>query len=409
MVGDRACRIDRARALFGDWLPWLLLWLAGIDVRLTMLAVPPVLPLIHRDLGLSETGVAVLAGLPVFLLAAAAIPGSLLIARLGARRALVAGVVIIAIASGLRGVGSSAPVLFAMTFAMAIGIAIAQPAMPSLVTSWAPARVGQATAIYVNGILVGETLSASLTLPLVLPLVAGSWQRSFAVWAAVVLLTAAFMAWATHRLPDAAGSREARWWPDWSRAETWQLGLLQAGASMAYFGANAFIPDFLRATARSQLIGTCLTMLNAGQLPASVAAWVFAQGIVGRRWPLLMMGVGILAGLGVFLLSPRWAPAIGAGMLGLCFAFVLVLTLALPPILAEGDDVHRLSAGMFAIGYALSFLTPVLGGAAWDLTRRPATSLLPVALGALIILATASALLRLRAGPPPRHRPSAPR
>jgi len=28
---------------------FVLLWLAGIDLRLTLLAVPPVLPLIHRD------------------------------------------------------------------------------------------------------------------------------------------------------------------------------------------------------------------------------------------------------------------------------------------------------------------------------------------------------------------------
>ena len=38
---------------------FVLLWLAGIDLRLTLLAVPPVLPLIHRDLALDETTVAV--------------------------------------------------------------------------------------------------------------------------------------------------------------------------------------------------------------------------------------------------------------------------------------------------------------------------------------------------------------
>jgi hypothetical protein len=40
-----------------------LLWLAGIDMRLTLLAVPPVLPLIHQDLQLDEKGVAALSGL----------------------------------------------------------------------------------------------------------------------------------------------------------------------------------------------------------------------------------------------------------------------------------------------------------------------------------------------------------
>src|SRR5438132_4905867 len=95
---------------------WLgLLWLAGSDMRLTLLAVPPVLPLIHRDLQLDEKGVAALSGLPVLLLGAAAVPGSLLIARIGPRRALILGLCVIGISSALRGLGPSVPVLFGMT------------------------------------------------------------------------------------------------------------------------------------------------------------------------------------------------------------------------------------------------------------------------------------------------------
>ena len=45
------------------WLVLMLLWLAGNDLRLTLLAVPPVLPLIHAELGLDEKGVAALSGL----------------------------------------------------------------------------------------------------------------------------------------------------------------------------------------------------------------------------------------------------------------------------------------------------------------------------------------------------------
>ncbi len=60
------------------------LWLAGSNLRLTVLAVPPVLPLIHREFALSERAIGALSGLPVLLFGLAAIPGSLLIAKLGA-------------------------------------------------------------------------------------------------------------------------------------------------------------------------------------------------------------------------------------------------------------------------------------------------------------------------------------
>src|SRR5205814_2144718 len=85
-----------------------LLWLAGVDLRLILLAVPPVIPALHRDLRLSEAGIGALNGLPVLLMAAAAVPGSLLIARVGARRALLTGLVLVGAAGALRGAGPEA-------------------------------------------------------------------------------------------------------------------------------------------------------------------------------------------------------------------------------------------------------------------------------------------------------------
>jgi len=42
-----------------------LLWLAGIATRLTILAIPPVLPLIRDELHMMEAQVGFLVGLPV--------------------------------------------------------------------------------------------------------------------------------------------------------------------------------------------------------------------------------------------------------------------------------------------------------------------------------------------------------
>src|SRR5258708_11209130 len=57
----------------------LLLWLAGNGLRITILAVPPVIPLIRADLGMSDTMVGILTGLPPVLFACTAVLGSLLI------------------------------------------------------------------------------------------------------------------------------------------------------------------------------------------------------------------------------------------------------------------------------------------------------------------------------------------
>lgn len=44
------------------WVAVGLLWLAGVGLRLTILAVPPVILLIQSDLGLSGTEVGILSG-----------------------------------------------------------------------------------------------------------------------------------------------------------------------------------------------------------------------------------------------------------------------------------------------------------------------------------------------------------
>src|SRR5476649_376540 len=124
----------------------LLLWLAGCALRLTILAVPPVIPLIHDQLKLSATQIGILTGLPSMLFAFAAVPGSLLIARLGVRVALVAGLALTAIAGALRGALPDVAWLYAMTIAMGAGVAIMQVTMPPAVRAWLPTRIGFATA-----------------------------------------------------------------------------------------------------------------------------------------------------------------------------------------------------------------------------------------------------------------------
>jgi CP family cyanate transporter-like MFS transporter len=117
-----------------------------------------------------------------------------------------------------------------------------------------------------------------------------------------------------------------------------------------------------------------------------------AQRLAGRRGPLVAAAVLSLVGVGALLLPDDGAVVAGAALIGFCSAFLLTLVLALPPLLAAPEEVHRLAAGMMAIGYTLAFVVPFLGGALWDATGVPATAFVPAALGALLVLITAMAL-----------------
>src|SRR5690348_3344443 len=141
------------------------LWICGLCLRLTVLAIPPVIPMLHASLDLTQAEIGALTSLPVLLLSFAALPGAFLIARFGAARVLVGGILLAGAAGALRGASFDAATLFATTFAMGVGIAVMQPAFPSIVRDWIPRNVGLATAVYSNGLLVGEAISASLTIP----------------------------------------------------------------------------------------------------------------------------------------------------------------------------------------------------------------------------------------------------
>jgi CP family cyanate transporter-like MFS transporter len=239
--------------------------------------------------------------------------------------------------------------------------------------------------VYSNGFLIGEIVAAALTVPLVLPLVAGSWQLAFSVWSIPVALTAGALWIVTaHRSRDVEAPPVA-WWPDWRSARTWRLGLILGCASASYFGSNAFLPDYLRSTHHAGLIAAALTSVNLSQLPASVVTAAFARVMVARRWPVVVAGAMTVIAAAGFLLGGVWV-VVFAGILGFSTATVFVLTIALPPLLVAEHDVHRLSAAIFTIAYACPFVISLTGGAVWDASGVPYTSFLPIAATGVIMI-----------------------
>ena len=376
-----------------------LLWLSGAALRLTVLAVPPVIPLIQADLKLSGTEIGVLTGLPVILFALVALPGALMIARLGAFAALVVGLAVAAIGSALRGAAPSVLPLYAATIVMAAGIAVMQPALPALVRRWAPAEIGFGTAVFTNGLLVGEIIPVALTLPVVMPLAGGSWRWSLAAWAIPLGVVAVLLMALAPRTASGNGVRAGlRWWPDWRAGLTWRLGLILASISAAYFASNAFVPGHLTQAGRPDLIRPVLTALNIAQLPASFGLIAVAHRIERQVWPYLVLSGLTLAGvIGIPLSASGWT-VFHAAVLGFAGGGSLALALALPPLLCAPEDVARTSAAQFTLGYGGAMLVSVAGGAAWDLTGSASFAFLPIALGVLPMLALTPTLALERSG-----------
>lgn len=372
----------------------LLLWLAGVALRLTILAVPPVIPLIHDELNLSATQIGILTGLPSMLFAIAAVPGSLLIARLGVRAALVVGLTATAIGGALRGALPDVMWLYAMTIAMGAGVAIMQVTMPPAVRAWLPDRIGFATAVYTNGLLVGEIAPVALMLLLVLPLVGGSWQWGFVFWSVPVAVIAVMVLAFAPRQSSTNGSSIARrrWWPDWRNSLIWRLGIMLGTINATYFTTNAFLPDYLRSNGQDEWISAALSGLNAGQLPASFLLLAVAGRMERKAWPYVVCGLlCVIATAGIVFGTGAWVVA-SATLQGFAAAGILILVLALPPLLSPPDDVHRVTAAMFTISYSCAVIVPVISGMAWDLSGVASFAFLPIALCGILLVILAPAI-----------------
>jgi MFS transporter, CP family, cyanate transporter len=373
------------------------LLLAGACLRLTVLAIPPVVPLLHTDLHLTETGIGWLSSLPPMLFAIAAVPGSLLIARFGLIPALLTGLLLNAVGSAARGATTDAGLLYASTIVMATGISIMQPTLPPLVRAWYPKKIGFATAVYTTGLLIGEILAAALTIPFVLPLVGDSWRLSLVFWSVPVLLTALIVAICAPQIGgshNTAPPADRRWWPDWRQPLIWQLGLILGSVNATYFVANAFLPDYVIADGRPDLVSIALTALNFGQLPAAFLMLGFAGRLVTQPFAYVVTGatsfvclIGMVSSHGVWIV-------VWAGLQGFTGALTLVLALALPSVFSAPDDVHRTSAGMFTISYSCAMVLSVLGGWLWDETQMPVAGFAPAFLCAITIVVLAPTVKR---------------
>jgi CP family cyanate transporter-like MFS transporter len=270
--------------------------------------------------------------------------------------------------------------------------------MPPAVRAWVPSRIAFATAVYTNGLLVGEILPVAFMLMLVLPIM-GTWQWGFVFWSVPVAIIALAVLIFAPRAADSVTLTRRKWWPDWNKPLIWRLGLMLGTINATYFTTNAFLPDYLRSNGQGEWISAALTGLNVGQLPASIILLAVAGRLERKAWPYVICGLlCIAATTGIVFGSGPWIVA-AASLQGFAAAAILVLVLALPPLLSPPDDVHRVTAAMFTISYSCAVIVPVISGMVWDMTGIAATAFLPIGLCGIVLVILAPAINHIpRAG-----------
>ena len=381
-----------------------LLWLAGLYLRLPVLAAPPLALDIATDLDLGQADIGALTTLPLAMVAFGALPAARLMRRVGVRRALLAGLAAMAAMSAARGLADGRLMLFGATIAMGFGIATMQTVLPSAVGAWTPRHLALGTAAYMNGMMVGEFAGAGLTLPLVMPLAGGDWRAALLYWSlpvAAIVLLLAFARTATEAPVETTrtGSDGARTSardasrgpatpaPGWRDPLPWRLGVPLGGSVVVFYAINAYMGSTLDARGETDALAALLLAFNLSPFAASLALLPIGERWTGRRAPLALGAAASVVGLVGFVLLPGLAGQACAVLAGFAATFELILLVSLPPALVRGAAIGRLTAAMTTIGYGIAVVVPVAGGALADaLGAGPAVALVPsLAIAALSV------------------------
>ncbi|MET3782285.1 CP family cyanate transporter-like MFS transporter [Brevundimonas sp. 1080] len=339
----------------------------ALNLRPAMAAVGPLLDLIEGATGMGSTAASLLTTLPVLMIGLGALSIRPLRRRLGERRGILLGALLIGGACLVRGVLTGATGLIASAVVVGVGVALIQALAPVVIKRAFPAQFGTVMALYTTGIMGGAAVAAATAAGLAETI---GWAGTLALWSAPAFVAASVWLAASRdpaaEEPNRAAVVEATdpELPVWRQGRAWRLILIMGLGTSAYTLMLAWLPPFYidlgepRATAGNLLSGMTAAEVTAGLL-VSLTIGRFAD----RRGPILTALALALAGLAGLVVAPlsMAAPIVIVLGLGIGAIFPLSLILAMDQI----DDPAR-SGDLLAFvqggGYIIASLSPLGAG-----------------------------------------------
>jgi cyanate permease len=394
------------------WVMLGLVWLLYASFGLVRQAPAPLVEPIVRELQISYTQMGTILGAwPLVYIGVAYLAGTML-DRIGLRRALMLGSLVIALSGLLRAFADDFGTMFLAVALFGIGGPTISVGAPKLIAIWFRGRDrGTAAGIYTTGSVLGGVAALATANALVLPLT-GSWRATLLVYGMVALGAALLWALlardpaAADAATKAAGAAKTGL-RHLLRIRNVQLVLVMAFAALVTsHGITNWLPVLLQ---------------RGGMTPAEAGFWAAAPHVAGAAAALVVPRLGapgqrrrIIAAMLLLATLSTIGLVVASGSL-LLAALLLhgiaraTLTPLLMLVLIETPEVGPAQMGAagglyFTVGEIGGFAGPFLLGLLFDLTGTFATGVLFLtALNAAMLAATPF----IRAAPRPAAAPSA--
>ena len=347
---------------------------AHLAAGLNLFAVSPLLPLAIEEYGISRAEAGLLVSMPMLLGAVIGIPGGMLVARIGLRRAYLWGWIAMALLA-LTAVAPNFYTLLILRLAYGVGLALMVAATGPLVMQWfRPREVLRINALNTAILSLGIAISVAGAVPL-----AGlmGWKMTLTVFAGIGVLGA--IIWPAAPKDNYAGPRRHM---GISLREVFTvlrgravvlLVAADAGIFIQYTALTTWLPTFYK---EERGISLSEAGFVTGILPFVGMVAVLAGGTIPLRFQsyrgvLVFSGIlAILGGLGSFLFTHPAGIYASVVLLGVG-SWLYVPTLLTLPMRLAGATPERVAAiwGSFMTFSGLGmFIFPILVGELHDTT-----------------------------------------
>lgn len=341
------------------WVVLFGIWLVYASFGMTVVSLAPLVPQITRDLDIGPTRMGLIFGSWQLVYIAAAIPCGALLDRIGVRRGLLLGSLIIATSSLLRGLAVDATTMMAAVGIFGIGGPIISSGAPKVVTQWFKGRErGLAMGIYITGPALGSILALSSTNAVLLPAFHGEWRTVMWVWAACALATGAVWFVIAHTPamretdePKAAGPQPSQVATIVELLRLPSVRVLMAmsvGIFAFNHGLNNWLPELLRTKGMSAAMAGYWAAIPT--LIGLVGSLTIPRFATPERRYLILIALCTAAMLTTFMLRAEVGGIMLAGLFLQGIARSSLMTIAILTLIETpeiGDRRAGVASGMF--------------------------------------------------------------
>jgi len=319
------------------WAMLASVWMVYFCFGATAAAIAPLVSQITRDLGLSHTQMGSVLGAWQFVYIGAAIPCGALLDRLGPRRGLALGALVVALSGILRGLASDYLSLLLAVGVFGIGGPLVSVGAPKVISEWFEGRErGLAMGIYNVGQALGTICALLLSSSIGLELAGGDWRKVL-IFAGFVALAAA-LGWTLVSNHSASRMQERR----------------QRGAP-AQRQRHVFL-ELLRSPALRTVLYLALGTFFFGHALTNWLPEILRFGGMDIASAGLWASVPVVIGIGGALLFPRLAiPSRRMTILAGLFAAQMAA-----PLLINWGTSGALVAGLLCQGLARGSLSIIV-------------------------------------------------